>query len=305
MASSTSVAATTASVVNTYTITTLAMSTVYTPPAGCSNSFTYEDQLANNVKNGLLIQNDAAPMASCFPSGFTHTGRIIETDLVYSPGWCPVGYTSANMIISQAITTAICCYSSFTYYTELVYQADGSWTYAGCLSNLPSSSSIIVTDRESDISTQITGPVTMWAQPIKIELQASDSSLFVSASTISTTTAAVNTTIADPASSNTATTSAPATSSVASSGSDNGISSGAAIGVGIGAGVAAALILAGVCYLILWHRRARKSPIVSGQYPYYYGGEAVGGKVIAHMVPSELAGSSNGRTSDNAHELYA
>ncbi|PYI09852.1 hypothetical protein BO78DRAFT_467656 [Aspergillus sclerotiicarbonarius CBS 121057] len=276
MASSTPVVATTTSVVNTYTITTLAMSTVYTPPAGCSNSFTYEDQLANNVKNGLLIQNDAAPMASCFPSGFTHTGRIIETDLVYSPGWCPVGYTSANMIISEAVTTAICCYSSFTYYTELVYQADGSWTYAGCLSNLPSSSSIIVTDRESDISTQITGPVTMWAQPIKIELQSSDSSLFVSASTTSTTSAAINTTIADPASSISATTSAPAASSITSGGSANGISSSAEIGIGVGVGVLAAFILAGVCYLILRHRKTRRSPNLSVQYPYYYGGEVRG-----------------------------
>ncbi|PWY96237.1 hypothetical protein BO94DRAFT_529630 [Aspergillus sclerotioniger CBS 115572] len=297
MASSTPVGVTTTSTVNTYTITTLALSTVYTPPAGCSNSFTYEDQLANNVKNGLLIQNDAAPMASCFPSGFTHTGRIIETDLVYSPGWCPVGYTSANVIISQAVTTAICCYPGFNYYTEIVYQADGTWTYAGCLSNLPSSSSIIFTDRESEISTQITGPVTMWAQPIKVEVQSSDLSLFVSASTTST--------LSETVSSTTASTSASATSSATSGGRVTGISSGAEIGIGVGVGVIAAFILAGICYLILRHRKVRKSPSVSVQYPYQYGGDVMSRKVIRQMFPSELAATSNSGSRADAHELYA
>ncbi|OOF94904.1 hypothetical protein ASPCADRAFT_516275 [Aspergillus carbonarius ITEM 5010] len=296
MASSTPVGVTTTSTVNIYTITTLAMSTLYTPPAGCSNSFTYEDQLANNVKNGLLIQNDAAPMASCFPSGFIHTGRIIETDLVYSPGWCPMGYTSANVIISQAVTTAVCCYSGFNYYTEIVYQADGTWTLAGCLSNLPSSSSIIVTDRESDISTQVTGPVTMWAQPIKIEVQSSDLSLFVSVSTTFS--------VSETVSPTTATASVAVTSSATSGGRANGISNGAEIGIGVGVGAIAAFILAGICYLVLRHREVRRLPRDSDQDPYQHG-EVMSRKVIRQMFPSELATTSNGGSRADAHELYA
>lgn len=93
-------------------ITTFAMTTAFTPPASCSNSWTYEPSAANGIDGGLLLQNAVATETdpACFPSGWDHYGR--ETaDLVFSPGYCPVGYTSAYVGVQAPVTTAVCCLS--------------------------------------------------------------------------------------------------------------------------------------------------------------------------------------------------
>ena len=91
--------------------TTTAMSSIYTAPASCSRSWTFEPEAANSVQNGLLLQNAAASDnadPACLPSGYNHYGRIQPT-LVYSPGWCPGGYTSAELAVQSSTTAAICC----------------------------------------------------------------------------------------------------------------------------------------------------------------------------------------------------
>ncbi|KAI3009023.1 hypothetical protein CBS147346_2458 [Aspergillus niger] len=313
MASTTTVAATTTttttasttSSVDTATITTLAMSTVYTPPASCSSSWTYEAEAANDVPNGLLMQNCVSADTGCFPSGFSHNGRVIGTDMVYSPGWCPMGYTSADMVISQAVTTAVCCISGFSYFTELEYQALGTLTYAGCISTLPSSSSTIVTVRQTDISTQVTGPITMWAQPIRIEVQATDVSLFVT--TTSTSSSTASTTVAEPASTNSIVSpTSTATESSSAENASNGLSTGAEVGIGVGVGVGALCLLIGIAFLILRHYKLkRKARIANAQYPYYYGGELVTPKKARQSGPSELPTTAENGNHTNIHELYA
>lgn len=93
--------------------TTLSMSSLFTPPASCSSSWTFEPSAANHIKNGLLLQNahasDNADPA-CFPSGYSQYERTQAT-ILYSPGYCPVGYTSADLVIHSPVTTAICCLS--------------------------------------------------------------------------------------------------------------------------------------------------------------------------------------------------
>ncbi|CAG8184193.1 unnamed protein product [Penicillium salamii] len=261
------------------TITTLAMSSRFTAPASCSNSWTFEPSGANGISNGLLLQNAHASDnadAACFPSGYSQYERN-QPSIVYSPGYCPGGYTSADLVIHDPITTAICCPSDFEYLTILTRGG----TFAGCTSMFPKTSSTIVTVRQvSAESTQVSGPITMWAQPIEVHLQESDSSLFVSATTTSNS--------ASPTGTQTSTSgSATPTGGDSGSGdsSSSGLSTGASIGIGVGVGVGALIILAGLGFWFFRRRQAKKSSVSNPPY------------VSVNPEPSELGGSSQAAAS--------
>ncbi|KAJ9489921.1 hypothetical protein VN97_g3359 [Penicillium thymicola] len=290
--------------------TTLAMSSIFTAPASCSSSWTYEPRAANNVLNGLLLQNAVAndnADPACFPSGYSQYGRIRPT-IAYSPGYCPGGYTSADLVIHSPATTAICCPSDFSYIEE---PRDSTTTFGGCVSEFPSSSSTIVTVRQvSQESTQVNGPVTMWAQPIQIELQASDKSLFVSATTTSDTTTSDSSPQTGPASPNPATPK-PANPAAPGTGTESsGLSTGARIGVGVGVGAAGLIIIAALAFW-LFRRRQNKgqkslqdASSLGGSHPEAseLGGSSKFGanpsyKGPGHGTPSELGGSSQAGTS--------
>ncbi|CAI7609169.1 unnamed protein product [Penicillium palitans] len=301
--------------ITTMPTTTLAMSSIFTAPASCSSSWTYEPQGANDVPNGLLMQNAVAndnADPACFPSGYSQYGRIRPT-IAYSPGYCPGGYTSADLVIHDPATTAMCCPSHFSYYEEL---RDSSTTFGGCISEFPSSSSTIVTVRQvTEESTQVNGPVTMWAQPIQIELRASDRSLFVSATTTSDTTTSGQTTAttsstqtgpASPASPTPANPAAPGTGTETS-----GLSTGARIGVGVGVGAAGLIIIAALAFW-LFRRRQNKGEKSLSDAPSSLGGShpeasELGGSTQfganpsyqrpEHGTPSEIGGSSQAGTS--------
>jgi hypothetical protein len=75
------------------------------------------------VPNGLLLQNAAASDnadPACFPTEFSHYGRK-TADRIYSPGYCPIGYTSADVAIDQPITTAVCCLSYVMFFPSLSF----------------------------------------------------------------------------------------------------------------------------------------------------------------------------------------
>jgi hypothetical protein len=96
---------------NTVTKKTVGMTSIFTPPPVCATSWTYEPAVYNNVEpSGLLIQNCETVVDSCFPSQFADSGRQTGS-IIYSPGYCPMGYISANVAIDGPTTTAICCYS--------------------------------------------------------------------------------------------------------------------------------------------------------------------------------------------------
>ncbi|KAJ5293682.1 hypothetical protein N7508_008503, partial [Penicillium antarcticum] len=271
-------AATSTSSVSTDGITTLAMTTIFTPPASCSSSWTFEPSGANNIASGLLLQNAAASDnadPNCFPSGYTHFGRQMAS-IAFSPGYCPEGYTTANMVIHNPVTTAQCCPSNFEYLTMSMGEDS---TYAGCTSMFPSSSSTIVTVRQvSDESTQVSGPITMWAQPLQIQVEATDSSLFTTATSTSASAASSST-------ATTSSTSSPASTSDASSSSSSssGLSQSASIGIGVGVGVGGALIIAALAFWFFRRRKAQKET-PKGMQPSY--------QRSAHPEASELGGSS-------------
>lgn len=145
----------------------------------------------------------------------------------------------------------------------------------------PKTSSTIVTVRQvSAESTQVSGPITMWAQPIEVHLQESDSSLFVSATTTSNS--------ASPTGTQTSTSgSATPTGGDSGSGdsSSSGLSTGASIGIGVGVGVGALIILAGLGFWFFRRRQAKKSSVSNPPY------------VSVNPEPSELGGSSQAAAS--------
>jgi hypothetical protein len=139
---------------------------------------------------------------------------------------------------------------------------------------LPSDSSTIVTVRQvSGESTQVSGPITMWAQPIQIQLQATDSSLFTTAT--STSASASNSATATA----TATSTSTSASGAPSSSSGSGLSQGASIGIGVGVGVGGALIIAALAFWFFRRRKMKKNMDPSYQR-------------AGHPEASELGGSS-------------
>ncbi|KAJ5561297.1 hypothetical protein N7535_004236 [Penicillium sp. DV-2018c] len=266
-------------------ITTLAMSSLFTPPASCSKSWTYEPEQANNVAGGLLLQNAASSDhadPNCFPSGYSKFERTQPT-IVYSPGYCPVGYTSADLVIHNPVTSAICCLSEYGLYTEV---RDSDQTFTGCTSTFSSGKSTIVTVRQvSSESTQVEGPITMWAQPIQVQLKAKESSLFVTPTpTTTTNTHSSATPSSTSTSTSTSTTTTPsATTSAAAKDGSSGLSTGASIGIGVGVGMAALIVMAALAFWLFRRHQAKKkldAPVTS---PLYASG---------HPGASELGGSS-------------
>ncbi|BCS22996.1 uncharacterized protein APUU_31221A [Aspergillus puulaauensis] len=284
--------------------TQFSMDAIFTPPSPCSTSWTFEPQGANGVESGLVIQNAVSFVSSCFPSDFDQVGRM-QGSLVYSPGWCPKGYTSADVAIDREVTTAICCLSDFGYTTEVLKYGDGgSDTYAGCTSVFSKGSSTIVPVRQETTSTRVIGPVTMWAQPITVALESSDTSLFVPPTSSTPSVARETSTTPTPRPSST-----DDTSSDSAESSSGQLSSSAGIGIGVGVGVGGFAILAAVG-LWLWRsrkikRRREQDQMTMGTAGYTQPDMPYSPVKESAPVLEEMDGSNGGpdRHRDVRHEL--
>jgi hypothetical protein len=88
-----------------------ALTSIFTRPADCSTSFTYEAERFNSVPGGLLIQNamETDWDVTCFPTSFVGYGRVTATQ-VYSPGACPQSYYPAvSTQDGKGAVTQVCC----------------------------------------------------------------------------------------------------------------------------------------------------------------------------------------------------
>ncbi|KNG82966.1 hypothetical protein ANOM_008958 [Aspergillus nomiae NRRL 13137] len=173
----------------TITITIVPLTTIFTPPPDCSTSWTFAPTSSDSVVNGILLQNALSVVNSCYPPGFSNTGRAMATH-VFSPGYCPMGYTSAEITVNGPTTTAICCPSNHNYYKTTITDSFPPPLLAGCLSSMPSAitTKVPVAAPGNGKETLVSGPLTMWAQPITVMLQSTDLSLYGDVSTSSTAT---------------------------------------------------------------------------------------------------------------------
>jgi hypothetical protein len=148
----------------------------------------------------------------------------------------------------------------FSYYTTLTtinFFESSSVIFAGCVSIYPKSNiptAVQARANDTDLTTTtITGPVTMWGQPVMVEFQKEDLSLFsTSTSTSSSTTASPSATRTQPA----------ATSPVSATPSTKpniGLSTGAKVGIGVGVAIAVLLLLGVGIFFLRRKRKARSS----------------------------------------------
>ncbi|KAF7114611.1 hypothetical protein CNMCM5793_009256 [Aspergillus hiratsukae] len=253
--SSAGIAVTATATSTTMVTTTIPMVTVYTPPASCSSSWTYEASTYNGITSGILLQNAISVDTNCFLPGFQQNGRALASQ-VFSPGACPDSYSTQEFVVSNGITTATCCLSDFSLYAASGFVGCTS-TFTGATKVAARAGGFLSSTIDYTTSTSISGTYTMWGMPIVIEVESTDRSLYTTAPSTSATTTAPSST-----SSASSTSSSPTATQTAID-SSSGLSSGAKAGVGVGVGVGVGA-LAVLGFLGFWRRRRRKAPAPSG-----------------------------------------
>jgi len=246
------------------TTQTTALTSVFTPPASCSSSWTYEAQTYNSVTGGLLLQNALQEIdPACFPSGYSGYGRAPFTTYVFSPGVCPSGYTTAAENLDGGTLSAVCCQTGFSvlsFASSINGDGSSSFTYEGCTSIFPQASgatAVSARTEKSDLgTTTVTGPITMWAQPIYIQYAQQDLSLF---STSTPTSASVSKSTPAPSSTRTAPTSTSTVAATSKDTTDGGLSTGATAGIAIAASICGLIAIAAVFLLFMRKRRAKRT----------------------------------------------
>ena len=151
------------------------------------------------------------------------------------------------------------CYREYDYYTTLS-TIDGGYSstvlFQGCTSMFPSLSTTAVPARTKQTNLSpatITGPVTMWAQPITVAYQSSDVSMYTTSTASSTGTSPTAEPNARVTTDHAAATSTSDTGSLQQPSS--GLSTGAKAGIGVGAAVGAVLVIAIITSLLFWRFR--------------------------------------------------
>jgi LPXTG-motif cell wall-anchored protein len=161
--------------------------------------------------------------------------------------------------LSKSLKGVVDITSGFSYYTTLTtvnFFSSSSIIFAGCVSIYPESNgptTVRARANDSDLATTaISGPVTMWGQPVMVEFQQKDLTLFSTSVSTSSTRSAT----ASPS----ATTKQAAVTSTApptpGTNPNSGLSTGAKAGIGVGIAIGA-LFLLGVAFFFL--RRKRKA----------------------------------------------
>ena len=156
--------------------------------------------------------------------------------------------------------------------------------FAGCVNQYPTDSVTSVTARTNStdlIGVTITGPITMWAQPITVEYQNSDLSLFTSVPSAAPST----TPTASPGASPPLSSHMTATQIGSSGGtsSPSSLSTGDKVGIGIGVTIGSLVLLIGLA-IFIFLRKKRVKDVVK-QNP---SNDAV--EVAGKELPRELDG---------------
>ena len=131
--------------------------------------------------------------------------------------------------------------------------------FAGCTNTYPLASGSTVVPARSDTalnSTTVTGPIIMWGQPISVEFQQRDLTLFT---TITSTMAST----AQPSNTATRPTVSPTVSMVSTSLPNSGLSASAKAGISVAAVICALIVLGIIVFLILRRRKAMKRHPIS------------------------------------------
>lgn len=131
--------------------------------------------------------------------------------------------------------------------------------FAGCTSiySAEYGSTVVPARAEQDLNiTTVTGPLIMWGQPISIEFQERDLTLFTTGTATETSSGSSN---AQPANTSAQSTSQATDSSLPTSSPDSGLSTGAKAGIGIAVAIGVLGIIMAVAFVLLRRRKAVKN----------------------------------------------
>lgn len=183
------------------------------------------------------------------------------------------------------------CDSDFVYSSTFSQKDQFNTTtvlFAGCLSTFTSGSTAVQARNGADDSglnfTTITGTVTMWGQPISVEFQQQDLSLFTTSTTTSATVSASILTTAQPSNRITQPYSSPTVSTTPSSAPSSSLSGGAKAGIGITVGIGGFLIFWAVVFVFLRSRAMAKRQPYPQQDTQLWKIEELAGLQVRHPV---------------------
>lgn len=164
--------------------------------------------------------------------------------------------------------------SSFNYASEfstINFFTDSSVLFMGCVSQFSGTTTVPARGNDTDI--EVSGTITMWAQPITVEFQQRDLSLFGSSTSADGSSNPTSggsfvdtTTLPTPTSDSSETTGSG--SQPTQEPQSTGLSTGAKAGIGIGAAAGALALIGGLAFFIL--KKRRNAAKRSGEPGAYY-----------------------------------
>ncbi|PWY90679.1 hypothetical protein BO70DRAFT_283656, partial [Aspergillus heteromorphus CBS 117.55] len=276
-------------VTSTSTVTSyMPLTTVFTPPSGCENSFRLDGPSLMGWDPGYMldVNSDARccppQMVTWWEQALLGGGGTDATEMSIGPFTGPESWpTVASSIYNSYSTLWMCCPSGYFLSQGTVGEVIGrclssvysgmTLTYASTPLNNHTDWTIVTTTLTTD-STVGAIDIVGWEIKYPVTVAATATSTSTGDSTASTSTSTSST--------------LPTSIEDQSSNSDNGISTASKIGIGIGAGVGAVGIIALLLAFYLFHQRKKlamqsRQPVAA--YEYYP-------PVVRNSRPTELQG---------------
>lgn len=253
-------------------MTTLDLTTVFTPPASCLQSvFTLSPSGSDIYESGTVTRGIAS---QCYPSEFRSVysnGTILGNTFVfvnggsssegvestayqsfYSPGVCPSGYSTDTARFSAQTFFATCCPSGYT-----LGPTGSNTNHEVCTHTIMGDYMTLIADGASN--TTIPYPGTAVAPAVKIAYMESDQANMVTGTNEPTSSTATSSSDASPAATSDTISATASTSAgdTALPNTNRGLSTGAQAGIGIGVALAV-LLAAGIIFFCLRSRRRKQ-----------------------------------------------
>ncbi|KAK4574068.1 hypothetical protein LTR86_001829 [Recurvomyces mirabilis] len=261
------------------------LASIFTPNADCFDlPF---GVLLDGTRSGApsAFRDYSAARVSCYPSSYSRLE--LSTDLWFSPGVCPSGFTRASQLLGPT-TSAWCCPSS------MAYSYDGTNDF--CSMYVATSTTV----RSGTYTTEVPFSNFIALQwPISVQWASSDLARFTPASapvlvqTQTSSTVSGRSTSSATASTTSSVSSVSAAAATSSAAGGGGLSTGAQAGIGAGIG-ALALALIGLGIWFLLRRRRNKM----SQSPPSHDDATYGG------MKAELPGSQDTRRYSDRKGLH-
>jgi hypothetical protein len=140
--------------------------------------------------------------------------------------------------------------------------------------------------------TTITGVVMMWGQPISVEFQQQDLTLFTTSTSTSASVSTSTSTTAQPSNTVTQPYASPTVTTIPSSALASGLSVGAKAGIAIAAAIGGVMILASLVFLLLRRRSVANRQLYAQQDAKLWKGKELGGWEFHHPVEMPVSRKS-------------